>query len=183
MRPSRTAIAGHRGQHALGDRVGRIDPRRVAELGDDVALVDDDAVGLRADVSAPSRAACRRCAPDRRSPSRAFDLARLGERHRLGQLRRIHPEIAGRLRCPGARRGEVARRCRWRGRPENADEQRCEGTETEAAVESWHGAPGGRMIAVKAWGQVLKLPILHDVAPALVGPRRAKCAVSRPDPI
>ena len=38
-----------------------------------------------------------------------------------------------------------------------------------------HRSPG-------RWGQVLKPRTLHDVAPPAPGPRRAKCAVSRPDP-
>ena len=96
------------GEHALRRRVGGIDECRVAELRDDVALVDHEAVGARA---------AGRHRPEQRPEDALLvrevhlpcRLLPLRERDRSGQGDRVEPERVGGTLLPRPGRWDVGR--------------------------------------------------------------------------
>jgi len=98
--------AGDGGEHALGHRIGGIDEARVAELGDDIAFVDHDAVGS----GAPGGHRAQAGTEDGflvGQVERTLGLARLRELDGRGQGRRVHAQLGRVLAGPFAGRWKI----------------------------------------------------------------------------
>jgi hypothetical protein len=100
--------ARHGREHTLGHRVGRIHPRAVAELGDDVSLVDHESVGPRALGGHRAQEGAENALLVA-EVDLARGLARLRVRDGRVEGGLIHPQVGRRAPLPGTGRRVVDR--------------------------------------------------------------------------